>query len=139
MANVVWKEWGYLDLAKNPFWSHFLANDHLLFSSQWRSVTLFFVTEWNALFSWYDQNESLSIRINFNEWKSNKSYRKLPLNCKKRVKQCCQLYFLDAIPCGYEGKLFPFLQPHLHTRYLGTLYLSEFQTKVGNNELEFGT
>ena len=83
MANVVWKEWGYLDLAKNPFWSHFLANDHLLFSSQWRSVTLFFVTEWNALFSWYDQNESLSIRINFNEWKSNKSYRKLPLNWKK--------------------------------------------------------
>ena len=99
MANVVWKEWGYLDLAKNPFWSHFLANDHLLFSSQWRSVTLFFVTEWNALFSWYDQNESLSIRINFNEWKSNKSYRELPLNWEKMAKQCCQLYLLDAKRC----------------------------------------
>ena len=61
------------------------------------------------------------------------------IKLEKGVKQCCQLYLQDVKPCGYEGKLFPFLQPHLHTRYLGTPYLSEFQTKVGNTELEIGT
>ena len=49
-------------------------------------------------------------------------------------------------PCGYEDQVFAFLQPHLHIYFYilensegGTLYLSEFETKVGNTELEFGT
>ena len=80
------------------------------------------------------QSESISMS------EKAKNLQETSIKVEKRVKQCCQLYLQDAKPCVYEGQLFAFLQLQLHTRYFnGTLYLSEFQTKVGNTELEIGT